>query len=401
MLLVLLVLSTSLCEAEITCDDEKCVASAQLVQKKKMARHVSNIEEIAEAVEGMAEPDEDKQTGKTRLLEENKQKWFQNGKVSDLPSNFYESWRNTCSGYEYHSEWCRGGCYEGREIENEYTRQVCSDGKLKVVKVKKGTSCTQDYVKFQCQATKAKVITVKKQTKDLLYVRPRTDPDEILNCGKNAAAVEMGLNDRLTGYWFDGSKNARIWKTGAPVKIRVTVMFGRKLQIYGSGDMRWGKRVQGWDTDLKLVCLPYVPKKPEVRNDQMMVPPPDLGSWRCVIPDKPCSNGKEWKIDNQKLGFATNKPTGWLCIKPKDGNPGAWKPMKEQYRVRCKSPPPQPFWTKCYKNEDCHKWGNYGNKRDNCIASDCKDAGLKWKGEWYDCGKDSRDLWWHFKGKCV
>jgi hypothetical protein len=48
----------------------------------------------------------------------------------------------------------------------------------------------------------------------------------------------------------------------------------------------------------------------------------------------------------------------------------------------------KPFWSKCYKDEQCR-----GN-RDRCIKRDCKKKGLKYKGKWHDCGG------WKFKGYC-
>ena len=51
----------------------------------------------------------------------------------------------------------------------------------------------------------------------------------------------------------------------------------------------------------------------------------------------------------------------------------------------------KPFWSKCYKNEDCN-----GN-RDDCIRNECKSKGLKYYdvlGYYSDCGN------WKFKGWC-
>jgi hypothetical protein len=57
----------------------------------------------------------------------------------------------------------------------------------------------------------------------------------------------------------------------------------------------------------------------------------------------------------------------------------------------CKTANPyyqKPFWTRCYKDEQCR-----GN-RDRCIKRDCKKKGLRYKGKWHDCGS------WKFKGYC-
>ena len=51
----------------------------------------------------------------------------------------------------------------------------------------------------------------------------------------------------------------------------------------------------------------------------------------------------------------------------------------------------RPFWTGCYKDEQCP-----GRKRDNCIRRDCKKKGLTYRSSngWKDCGG------WKFKGYC-
>ena len=48
----------------------------------------------------------------------------------------------------------------------------------------------------------------------------------------------------------------------------------------------------------------------------------------------------------------------------------------------------KPFWSKCYKDEECN------GRRDDCIKRDCKKKGLAYKGKWHDCGG------WRFKGYC-
>ena len=48
----------------------------------------------------------------------------------------------------------------------------------------------------------------------------------------------------------------------------------------------------------------------------------------------------------------------------------------------------KPFWSGCYKDEEC------SGRRDDCIKRDCRKKGLKYKGKWRDCGG------WRFKGYC-
>jgi len=219
-----------------------------------------------------------------------------------------------------------------------------------------------------------------------------------MNCGKNAAAKEMGLNDQVTGYYFDESPNARIWRTGKPVNIRVT-NFGVNLQVHrkSSPGEKYGK-VKGWDHDFKLVCLPFIPRKVEVHNNHMMMPKP--GARGCVIPDKPCSMPRKWMPDDKNFEvFSKNKD--WVCIKKKN----EWVRWDRTKKVQCKTPPSKPFMTSCYKDEDCTETGtHYWHKRNNCIAAECRRTpGFKWnENRRDDCGRwGGRSLWWHYRGECV
>jgi hypothetical protein len=55
----------------------------------------------------------------------------------------------------------------------------------------------------------------------------------------------------------------------------------------------------------------------------------------------------------------------------------------------------EPFWSNCYKDEDC------GGNRDTCIKRDCTNKGLKYKKNWQDCGKKfGSNYAWKFRGKC-
>jgi len=118
------------------------------------------------------------------------------------------------------------------------------------------------------------------------------------------------------------------------------------------------------------------------------------------------------QFQKQMHGITPNKSWGSLQDQ-------TTKNMWESHGCNAKTAAAAPFWTKCYKDENApgarfadtnneiDGWlpvlGHYqigGMNRDDLIRGECEAKGLKYKGQWHDCGTEGRWLQWNFKGYC-
>eukprot|EP00419_Tripos_fusus_P086625 CAMPEP_0172872066 /NCGR_PEP_ID=MMETSP1075-20121228/92435_1 /TAXON_ID=2916 /ORGANISM="Ceratium fusus, Strain PA161109" /LENGTH=352 /DNA_ID=CAMNT_0013722373 /DNA_START=21 /DNA_END=1079 /DNA_ORIENTATION=+ len=282
MLVAAVVAGIGLCEAQMHCENDECTASRKLVQKSSKRRQTLGTEQHdAELPRTAGEAAENQTERERELLLENQAHEGYAATVTDLPDDFWVGYESTwnyhgeCAGYRknFHSWLCSKGCKLGQVIENEITKELCSDGKLKVSKIEPAgylekTTCGQTgYVKFECAAVKAKVVTIRslaKNKRDLFPTKATFTVPEPMNCGFYAGDRRMELNGDIKGtYKVAGHKNylqdtvnLEVRMDGEKIFVEAKKPPNKKYNIHYSMELK-----SGWEKTVKLACLPYGSRK--------------------------------------------------------------------------------------------------------------------------------------------
>jgi len=277
-LVAAVVAAVGLCKAEVQFESRECVASRKLIQRSGTRRQDHGVEEHDPQLLRAAKAAVEHQTGRERelLLENQNAQQRYEATVTELPDDFFVSYQGLwngngdCAGYKknFHSDLCSRGCKLGEEIENEITKELCSNGKLKVSSIKpagyiENTTCGQNsYVTLECAATKAKMVTINAAMNGKNYLKKMSfTTSEPMNCGKHAADGRMGLNGDIQGWYrVDGYTGSKEESVSLSVKMHGETIFVETNE-HKKINYKNAYVISGWEKDVKLACLPYGQRK--------------------------------------------------------------------------------------------------------------------------------------------